>query len=189
MDDKQSIRKRILAQRRELRVSDYLRKCAAITRHLCGIPQIDETDVLLTYVSSKDNEVDTWAVIQWAWHRGKQVLVPKTAPDRALTWHRITQWTDLERGPFGIFEPRADRTMARNVETLHAPVLVPGIAFTRTGFRIGYGAGYFDRFLQSYKGVFVGLAFDFQIIDAFPIAPHDVPMHQIVTESEVIYCR
>lgn len=185
MKDKATFRKQFLEKRRALSLEDFLCRSNDIRRQLIALPEIQTTGTLLTYVSSKDNEVDTWMIIQWALNRQIQVFVPKTLPGRQLAWHRILALSDLKPNRFGIFEP--DSTPSKPAHyPASAPVLVPGIAFTPQGFRIGYGAGYFDRFLAKHGGRRIGLAFDFQLIPEFPVEAHDVPLELIVTESRVI---
>ncbi len=187
MDEKSAIRRRMLEQRRAIPLSEYLKKSRAVFEWLRTIPEVTECPSLLTYVSSKDNEVDTWAVIQWALNRGQQVFVPKTAPQRTLVWHLIGSLQELKQNAFGIIEPSPDIGSASDPPA-EAPVLVPGLAFSRHGYRIGYGAGYFDRFLAEYHGHFIGLAFSFQLLEELPVSPHDIPVHRIITETEIISC-
>lgn len=188
MNDKATLRKEFLEKRRALSLEDILRWSNEIRRQLITLPELQTADALLTYVSSKDNEVDTWMIIQWALNRQIQVFVPKTIPGRQLTWHRLFALSDLRRNRFGILEP--DSQVSEPIPpSPSAPVLVPGIAFTPKGFRIGYGAGYFDRFLATHNGRRIGLAFDFQLIEEFPVDEHDIPVEMVVTEKRVITCR
>jgi len=187
MDEKSAIRRRMLDQRRAIPLSEYLKESARIFEWLRTIPEVNESPSLLTYVSSKDNEVDTWAIIQWALNRGQQVFVPKTAPQRSLVWRRIGSLQELKRSAFGIFEPCTDISNTGDPPS-GAPVLVPGLAFSRHGYRLGYGAGYFDHFLADYRGHFIGLAFRFQLLEELPVSPHDIPVHRIITETEIISC-
>jgi 5-formyltetrahydrofolate cyclo-ligase len=131
-----------------------------------------------------DNELDTRGVLAWALGEGKTVLVPVCMPKRAMAWSVLRHFDQLAPSNFGVLEPRAD---ARELvpPPADAPVLVPGIAFDRRGYRIGYGAGYFDRFLAHHAGLKIGLAYECQIIDAVPHEPHDVKMDMIVTERGI----
>ncbi len=142
-----------------------------------------EADVLWTYVSAKDNEVDTHAIIDHALAADKRVFIPvTTAAGKDLRWSRLHDLRDLERGHFGLFEPRADRVdwVCPSDEGV---CLVPGIVFTRTGFRLGYGGGYYDRFLADFRGISVGLAFEMQIAHHLPLDIHDRPVQYVLTEA------
>ena len=68
-------------------------------------------------------------------------------------------------------------------------VLVPGLAFDRRGWRVGFGAGLYDRFLFGVRAPRVALAFSLQLVDSLPVEPHDEPVDWIVTEGETIACR
>lgn len=188
VDEKGALRKRLLDIRRAIAPADYDRKCARIRQTLLSLPEVRDAPTVLTYVSSRDNEVDTQEVIRHLLDAGRAVLVPVTRPERRLIWCPITSLGDLSPGRFGILEPSPERRQPVAPPT-DAPVLVPGIAFTPDGYRIGYGAGYFDRFLACHVGVKVGLAFECQIVDAFPRMAHDIAMDLIATEHRLIRPR
>ena len=91
---------------------------------------------------------------------------------------------DLEQGPYGIYQP--DRTCCRELVASELDlVIVPGVAFDRQNYRLGRGAGYYDRFLKQLlpQTASFGLAFDFQILESLPHAEHDVPVSRIVSNS------
>jgi len=90
----------------------------------------------------------------------------------------------LVRHPFGMAEPAPDLPVILPEEIELA--LVPGVAFDRTGSRLGYGGGYFDRFLKNFKGVSAGIIFHALLLDETPHAAHDIPMHWIATERELL---
>jgi len=143
--------------------------------------------VFLCYVSSKDNEADTHPLIEALIQDGITVLVPIAKPKGVLLWSDLHGLEELEPGRFGILEPRAE--CVRIVEPPEeGVVIVPGIAFSTDCRRIGYGGGYFDRFLATFRGASIGLAFDMQIADDWQSEPRDVPLDFVVTESR-IYCR
>jgi 5-formyltetrahydrofolate cyclo-ligase len=112
------------------------------------------------------------------------VLVPVVRGPGEMLWSRLETWDDLARGHFGLLEPRGDRTRP-STPPPGAICLVPGIAFTPDGGRIGYGGGYFDRFLIYFDGFTAGMAFNVQMRDALPLDECDVRVHAVVTESAV----
>jgi 5-formyltetrahydrofolate cyclo-ligase len=138
---------------------------------------------------SKQPEVDTYQIIRKAWESGKEVVAPKCHPkEKILTFHKITQFSQLESVFYGLFEPIIEKTievMPRDIDLL----IVPGLAFTREGFRLGFGGGYYDRYLPQYNGKTISLAFDFQVIPQFTIEEHDIPVSTIITNVEVITKR
>jgi 5-formyltetrahydrofolate cyclo-ligase len=94
----------------------------------------------------------------------------------------------LVPGPYGILEPRRD-TREYVVPPDDAPVIVPGIAFSPAGHRIGYGKGYYDRFLAAHHGLKLGLAYEMQIVPSIPSDTHDVPVDLVITETATYDCR
>jgi 5-formyltetrahydrofolate cyclo-ligase len=133
------------------------------------------------------SEVDLDGLIRWGWRKGKRIVVPVCRPEnRALTACRIDGFDELETGHYGIRAPKEG--LLRPVEGGKIDViLVPALAFDRRGYRIGYGGGYYDRFLpQALRAVKIGLAFASQIIAKIPVDGHDLPVDMVVTEKGVI---
>lgn len=186
MLDKAQLRQTYLNQRRALSPQHAETASRAITMRLRNLPAFTNAPAVLSYVSSKDNEVDTHDLIQALLTRPMppSVYVPIANPHGQLTWSRLISFNELKPGRFGILEPPEEcRRMAEPPP--NAIALVPGIAFTPQGYRIGYGGGYFDRFLEHFTGTSIGLAFACQMLDAFPIGEYDRPVDIVVTESAV----
>lgn len=184
MEPKSQIRKRMIAKRRALSPADAAARSNRVHDRLRTLPEFHNAGRMLTYVSAKDNEVDTRSIIERLLAEGRCVACPRTVPERLLEWRRISSVDDLTGARFGIPEPDPDRC-----ETIlpgrFDVVLVPGIVFTRAGHRIGYGGGYFDRFLSTFAGTSIGLAYDFQVLGSIPIEAHDVRVTLVVTETGV----
>lgn len=157
-----------------------------IATRLTVIEAFHNAEAILTYVSM-ENEVDTQRLIERLLRSGRMVLVPTVSGD-TLRWSSIQSLDALEPSPFGIPEPRAGQDGVEDFPA-DAPVLVPGLVFTREGYRLGYGKAFFDRFLSGHEGLAIGLAFDCQVTKAMPIEPHDRPVDVLVTESGVYECR
>ena len=112
---------------------------------------------ILTY-SSLGSEVDTFCIIQKALDDGKDVYLPKSYSDGIMKFFKVTALDDLINGKFGIKEP--DGTSEEYTpEGSDELILVPALCFDKSGYRIGYGKGYYDRFLSKFKGISAGLAF------------------------------
>lgn len=182
--DKLELRADCLARRRALSGDEAARRSAAVHARLVALPEWAAADCVLTYLSSMDNEVDTLALVGPLLERGIRLLVPVCRRDRRMDWSELRSLDEVARTRFGIFEPTPENLRPADPPE-NAVALVPGIAFTRTGDRIGYGAGYYDRFLGSFRGLKIGLAFDLQLVEAIPTEPHDVPLDILVTESAV----
>lgn len=181
---KAGIRRSMLAKRQALSIAEVEGQSRAIHQRLYRLDAFRRADSLWTYVSSKPGEVDTRALIESALARHQLVACPAVLPGGLLVWRIITQLTELVPGAYGIWEPPADSNPAP-AATPSTVVLVPGLAFTSGRHRLGYGCGYFDRFLADFPGMSIGLCYDFQIIPALPIEPHDVALDYVVSESEV----
>ena len=182
--DKAAIRSELLTKRRTLTRQEAGAKAKAIGERLESLTEYAVAERVLTYVSSKDNEVDTLGLIERAMIRGRPVGVPVSGPGGHLAWSRLHAIEELARGRFGILEPPPEyrRPLDPNFRDV---VVVPGIGFTPDGERIGYGGGYFDRFLARFTGVSIGIAYAVQMVASFPCDAHDVPVDMVVTESEV----
>jgi len=184
---KENLRQRILAMRRALRPDEVNVLSAQIMEQLFTLSAVQSAAALLSYVASKDNEVETKGIIQWFVSQAKPVFVPVTGPNRDMAWSRLTSLEDLEPNRFGLLEPR------KGAQQIDAPphnalCLVPGIVFSRVGHRIGYGGGYFDRFLSSNDVFSIGLAYDLQVVEEVPIEPWDACVDVVVTESRITAC-
>ncbi|MFP7297632.1 5-formyltetrahydrofolate cyclo-ligase [Neobacillus niacini] len=135
---------------------------------------------------SKQPEVDTYQIIRKAWESGKDVAAPKCHPKtKSLTFHKINDFSQLESVFYGLFEPIIEKTIEVKPADIDL-LIVPGLAYTREGFRLGFGGGYYDRYLPHYYGKTLSLAFDFQVIPEFAIEEHDIAVSTIITNNEVI---
>ncbi len=135
------------------------------------------------FFASFRSEVDTVPMIRQALQSGKRIILPKVK-NKALELFEIADFdADVVPGAWGIPEPQSG-TPGR-LEDVDLMV-VPGAAFDEQGNRIGYGAGYYDKLLPSFKGPTVALAFEEQIVRYIPVETHDIPVGKIVTEKRVI---
>jgi 5-formyltetrahydrofolate cyclo-ligase len=151
-----------------------------------ALPEIAAARRVLTCLSF-GAEVDTWDLTDRLLASGREVYVPRADPvDRRLHVHRYP--CDLVTLPFGLRQPGRDASeVAReDLDSTLDAVLVLGLAFDRRGIRLGYGKGFFDRFLAGRGFPSLGLAYGFQLLDEVPAESHDVPMTLVVTEEEVV---
>ncbi len=131
-------------------------------------------------------EPDTWGLVDRLLELDKAVYVPRVdRRERRLHLHRYP--CALERLSFGLRQPvRGTAELAEaEVDEAIDVALIPGLAFDRRGYRLGHGAGHFDRFLAHRGFSAVGLAFHLQLLDELPVEAHDVPMAAVVTERGV----
>jgi 5-formyltetrahydrofolate cyclo-ligase len=184
---KAAIRTRLLAQRSSLTSGDVSRMSRAILERLRSISLWASVREAMLYAPIR-NEVDTWPVLEELWDRGVRTLLPRcrTCAPGEMEWAAAACRTDLPPGAYTIPEP--DPATCAPEDEFHPDVVIlPGVAFDREGFRLGYGGGYYDRLLSSTAltgAVIVGLAFSFQLLDRLPRDPWDRPVHLVVTEKE-----
>lgn len=145
-------------------------------------PAVSGKSIVLCCLSF-GHELDTRRLIGRMLGVGYQVCVPRCVEaTRELTAHPYP--CPLERLSFGLEQPTAD-CPTFDLDRVEAAVLV-GLAFDRRGFRLGYGGGYFDRFLASHPIPTLGLAYDSQIVARLPSTDHDIPMTAVVTETRIL---
>ena len=134
---------------------------------------------------SVDEEVSTYEMIERAWQEGKRVAAPKCDRlSRTMTFREIRSWDDLEKVYMNLREPIPARTKEISADEIEL-LIMPGIAFTEKGDRLGYGGGYYDRFLPHYSGHTIALAYSAQLVPSIPMDEHDKRVQKIVTESQV----
>lgn len=203
--NKKDVRKKVLAVRDAIPAADKVQYDASIWKIVMGTEEYREADAVLAYVSYK-SEVDTTALIQQALADGKHVFVPKVSGSEMEFW-RISSLEDLREGYKGIREPVQSVAFSDWISRhIGSKVLMwmPGVAFDRERHRIGYGGGFYDRYLdrlmkqseqttsedqvRTQAGGFilikVALAYSCQVLERIPYEEHDVRPDMLVTEQE-----
>ena len=184
MQDKRELRAQYLSKRQNISKDEVKLKSRLIYTNLTSLNEFNIAKTILTYVSSKDNEVDTIALIEENLKIGKTILVPVACNNRILIWSHVLAVSELAPARFNILEPLPE-FRRDTVPPDDSVAIVPGIAFTKTGYRIGYGGGYYDTFLTAHKGPKIGFAFEEQILPDFPLDRYDTPVDFVVTESSI----
>jgi len=188
METKAEIRKRILEIRKNLSEEEIAAKSEAILQNVLKTPEYEEAVNILLY-ADYSHEVMTRGIFENAILRKKRVYFPKTDSfTNTMEFYQITAKNQLVRGYKGILEPKGDiRYRFRFNVREDTLIILPGVAFDTFGYRIGYGKGYYDRYLANKRQMSrVALAFSCQIVDEIPKEIHDIKMDKIVTE-EIIY--
>ena len=188
--DKSSLRSNYLTARRRIDPATRRALDSRIRTNLEAFDIYAEAPLVLAYVSY-NNEVDTRSVIASALEAGKRVAVPHvSARKKSMAFFEIGSLDDLVEGYKGILEPRAELKVPLGTKDLCGSVcLVPGLVFDAQGYRVGYGGGYYDRFLPFYPGDKVALARASQMSsNPLPAEPTDVPVDFIVTDLGVWSC-
>jgi 5-formyltetrahydrofolate cyclo-ligase len=178
---KRSIRDELLARRRHLAVETCLGRSLAAQQALLLTPEFAAATVVALY-SPVRNEVFTEEIFAEARRSGKTVTYPRVRGN-LLEFVEVRERQELEPGAYGILEPGGVQVVPLSSLEL---IVVPGVAFDLIGHRLGYGKGYYDRFLHQRRGQLVGLCFDFQLVERLPAEAHDVRMNMVVTEERTL---
>lgn len=188
MDAKHLIRQQMITQRNAMTTEMVKQKSAAIMQKVLMLPEYIEADHVLLYADYR-HEVMTKEIFDDAILRKKKVYFPKCNPDDgSMEFYQVVSIRQLENGYKGIKEPTANpEYLYHHHKEENTLMIVPGVAFDMNGHRIGYGKGYYDRFLQDKRQITaVALAFAQQLADVIPHEAYDIRMDKIVTE-EIIY--
>ena len=184
---KAKLRRHLLVQRATLTPADIEQKSAVIAAYACSLLAFCDRHTVMVYMALPQ-EVQTTQIIAQAllWH--KRIAVPVVHGNHLAAVELPDDPAQLRRGHFGILEPYGTQVVIPPEEIGY--IMVPGVAFDYCGGRLGFGKGYYDRFLgrlpeTTYR---CGLAFGIQIVPCVPQTSHDICMHGIVTEQGFIPC-
>lgn len=188
--DKNVIRQRLLEERSRMAGPDVDSASRGIVECVMALDQWKSAGEVLLYWPIR-NEVDVRPLLQSAWDEGKTLFMPCCRRDEpgVMDFGVVQAEKDLTSGSFGIKEPCRSRCQFPDAVSPDL-VLVPGVGFDRSGYRIGFGGGYYDRFLarpQKNGFLSVGVCYSFQIVDGFPREPWDQPVGVICTDKEMIW--
>ena len=178
---KKGIRKKIFKARKEHTDAWIRENSLRITEALTQLPEYRNAERIMAY-ADYNHEVITRYIIEQAWKDGKEVAVPKVF-GKDMVFYRLTDFSQLESGYFGIPEPKED---GETVSWEEAMMVMPGVAFDVNCNRVGYGGGFYDRFLEKHPYITrVAVAFEFQMMSEVPVEPTDISPEIIVTEKEI----
>lgn len=182
---KKSLRREILEKRKALFKEEKIKWDREIARNLAEMKEFVEAKDVLCYVST-DDEVDTRQIINFSLSQEKNVYVPKVVSKEKMEFYKINSLSELRKGYFGISEPDTGNEKFENGDAI---CVVPGLCFDKEGNRLGYGGGFYDRFLQNKKMITVSLAYSSFILKKINCDEYDVKMDYIVTQSGVLNCK
>lgn len=134
---------------------------------------------------STNFEVDTVTIIEKGWSQNKKIVVPKCFPkQKQLQFLKINSFKDVENSFFNLREPIVANTVQVEKSDIDL-LIVPGLVFDNQGYRIGFGGGYFDRFLADFNQQTVSLAYHFQMVDEIPKEDYDLPVGKIINNTNI----
>lgn len=178
--NKSIIRSHIASLRKSMSPDEIEKLSSENIRHFLNLKEVTEAKSILLY-AALPKEVQTLPLIHTL-STGKQVWLPKVA-GLELEIRAYEGDSSLQKGNFNVPEPTG--RLCPDPEDIDL-VLVPGVAFSRNGARMGYGKGFYDRLLPKLRAKKIGFAFDFQLFDHIPTEDHDEHMDLIITNSEII---
>ncbi|EMF45414.1 5-formyltetrahydrofolate cyclo-ligase [Planococcus halocryophilus Or1] len=183
--DKKTQRNHVLAMLSQMTADQYNSKSQAVINRLMKDPAFLSAETVGLTISAFP-EVDTLALIDKCWMVGKKIAIPKChSASRVMDFRIIEHFDQLETVYMKLKEPIVTKTSYIKPEKIDL-LIVPGVVFSKQGFRIGFGGGYYDRFLANYTGDTRSVAFDCQIAEEIPVEEHDLPVEGIYTESGFI---
>ena len=182
-DNKRKIREEMKRRLSSLSTIEHTRLSREIAQKVFALNEWKQAETIGITVAVHP-EPETKFIIEQAWIKGKRVAVPKCIPSsKKLDFRYITSFSELETVYFGLQEPVTTTEHATKEDI--SLLIVPGLAFTRKGYRLGFGGGYYDRFLSDYKGKLLSLAFELQLMEYLPIECHDIPVSKIITPIHI----
>jgi len=184
--NKMSIRNEIKNKRTQLSLTDKQEMDHAIFQRLISHPRIIEAKAVYCYFSvSNLGEVDTQSFIKYVLEKGIKVVLPKIVGAQ-IEFYTISCLNEVVVGKMNIMEPSEN---CQRVLAADEVILVPGLAYDRMGNRLGYGKGYYDKYLAGKNHYPIALAYNFQICDKLVVDMHDVKVAEIITDVEIIKCN
>ncbi|MFZ2161444.1 MAG: 5-formyltetrahydrofolate cyclo-ligase [Sideroxyarcus sp.] len=189
---KQTLRQRIIAAREKLPASERLRLSRAVVQSVCELTAYRQAHTVLGYLNF-GSELASELWVQQAFTDGKRVLLPRV--NRASKHLDLYQVRDLQQdvapGYLGIREPVAEHCIKEDAPGTVDFILLPGVAFTREGARLGYGGGYYDKLLahMPHQPALVAGAFALQVVQEIPQEKTDRKLEWLVTEDGTIRCN
>ena len=180
MEAKGNIRKEVFARRRAATQEEIQEKSRMIYEKITALPEFLDADCFFAYMDFK-KEVMTRDLIEKALEMGKTVAVPRVEGDD-MVYYEIKDFSTLKSGYFGIMEPDGGKVCTREEGFL----LVPGVAFDSARHRVGYGKGFYDRYLSRHtQHATVAMALDFQIVETVPSDVYDICPQMLITPTMI----
>ena len=180
MEAKGNIRKEVFARRRAATQEEIQEKSRMIYEKITALPEFLDADCFFAYMDFK-KEVMTRDLIEKALQMGKTVAVPRVEGDD-MVYYEIKDFSTLKSGYFGIMEPDGGKVCTREEGFL----LVPGVAFDPARHRVGYGKGFYDRYLSRHtQHATVAMALDFQIVETVPSDVYDICPQMLITPTMI----
>lgn len=185
--NKKTLRQKMLQKRSHLTIDEINIRSKTISNSLYETEYYKNAETIMTFLSFQ-SEVNTRYIVEDSIGLGKSIVVPITIPEtKELKISKLFDYSELEIGHYNILTPKKEFLRFTDPRTIDL-ILVPGLIFAKDGYRIGYGGGYYDRFLSKLDPSVtkIGIGFDLQVQDKVPTDKYDVPVDFILTEKRLI---
>jgi len=146
------------------------------------LPEFKNAKSIFLYCSKKD-EIQTFSIIKEYINKKDIILAKTNAKNHSMQLYHVENLQHLKKGNFNLTEPDTSKCKKAKYNEIDLAV-IPGIVFDRTGHRIGFGKGYYDKLLKQIETLKIGLCYEFQLIEGIPALSHDVQVEKIVTEQK-----
>ena len=180
--EKKELRRRVREELSALSRSELVRSDDALFARFLALPQVEAAQTVFAFWGIPGKEPDTSRLIGELVRRGKTVGLPRMLPEHRMEVRRYDPDRPLVKVSFGISEPGEDCPLLDREDI--GLVLVPAVCYDRLGYRLGFGGGYYDRWLEGFSGVKVGLCREAVLRDAVPTEAHDAKVDILRTEGE-----
>ena len=183
METKKEIRSCILKQRRAQSKETCEKSSMVIAEKLLALPEYRKAKNIYAYMDFS-GEVKTEMILKESLRLGKNLWLPRVNGD-IMDFFRVRSKDDFEIGAYGILEPKGE-SKAGKEEARDGFMVVPGVAFDADRNRIGFGGGYYDKYLELYPELFTAaVAFGFQIVEGVPTEANDIRPQKLITEERI----
>lgn len=183
---KKELRLQTLTMLDQISADEFNRHAVLLHEHVLQLPAWKQAKTI-ALTMSRGKEIPTMPLIEKAWEEGKTVCIPTCFPKtKEMVFYEYTPETKMTSSYFGLLEPDPLESTAVHKEAIDL-IIVPGVCFDQHGYRIGYGGGYYDRYLADYHGTTLALCLSVQQVDHLPAEPHDIPVSIMVSEKGAFY--
>ena len=183
-EEKAALRRTVRRWLAALPSSERRESDRALFAHVLSLPQVEGAKTIFAFWGIPEREPDTGELVRQLAERGKVVGLPRMLPGRGMEVRGYASDRPLVPAAFGLLEPDEQAPLLERAAI--DLILVPGLCYDREGYRLGFGGGYYDRWLAGCSGWKVGLCRAALLQDRLPRGPYDIPVDLVVTEEECL---
>ena len=186
-EEKAALRRQIWDRLKQMTAEEMTTSDDALFSRFLALPEVQNAKVIFGFWGIPGKEPETAKLITKLLEQGKVIGLPRMLPGRQMEVRRYDPAIPMVKAAFGIEEPSTEcATLSKEEIDL---VLTPAVAYDKQGYRMGFGGGYYDRWLPDFSGVTVGLCRDCVLQNHVPVESHDAQVDFVLTESQIIRCK